>query len=38
VYVTLNGRPNQHFVSRETNLMQEEYNLKHRKWILPLEN
>lgn len=38
VYVTLNGRPNQHFVSRETDLMQEEYNLKHRKWILPLEN
>jgi hypothetical protein len=37
VYVTLNGRPNQHFVSRETDLMQEEYNLKHRKWILPLE-
>ncbi len=38
VYVTLNGRPNRHFVSRETDLMQEEYNLKHRKWILPLEN
>ena len=38
VYVTLNGRPNQHFVSRETDLMQEEYNLKHRKWILPLKN
>ncbi len=38
VYVTLNGRPNQHFVGRETDLMQEEYNLKHRKWILPLEN
>nr|WP_294861553.1 HTTM domain-containing protein [uncultured Fluviicola sp.] len=37
VYVTLNGRPNQHFVSRETDLMKEEYNLKHRKWILPLE-
>ena len=37
VYVTLNGRPNQHFVSRETDLMQKEYNLKHRKWILPLE-
>ena len=37
VYVTLNGRPNQHFVNRETDLMQEEYNLKHRKWILPLE-
>ena len=38
VYVTLNGRPNQQFVSRETDLMQEEYNLKHRKWILPLKN
>lgn len=37
VYVTLNGRPNQQFVSRETDLMQEEYNLKHRKWILPLK-
>lgn len=37
VYVTLNGRPNQHFVSRTTDLMQEEYNLKHRTWILPLE-
>ncbi len=38
VYVTLNGRPNQQFVSRETDLMQEPYNLKHRKWILPLKN
>lgn len=37
VYVTLNGRPNQQFVSRKTDLMQEEYNLKHRTWILPLE-
>jgi uncharacterized protein YhhL (DUF1145 family) len=37
VYVTLNGRPSQQFVSRETDLMQEEYNLKHRTWILPLE-
>lgn len=37
VYVTLNSRPSQHFVSRETDLMQEEYNLKHRTWILPLE-
>lgn len=38
VYVTLNGRPNQQFVSRNTDLMQEEYNLKHRTWIIPLEN
>ena len=38
VYVTLNGRPNQQFVSRETDLMQEQYNLKHRTWILPLKN
>ncbi len=38
IYVTLNGRPNQQFVSRETDLMQEEYNLKHRKWIIPLKD
>ncbi|AEA44753.1 HTTM domain-containing protein [Fluviicola taffensis] len=38
VYVTLNGRPNQHFVGRETDLMKEHYNLKHRKWIIPLKN
>jgi hypothetical protein len=38
VYVTLNGRPNQQFVGRETDLMKEPYNLKHRKWIIPLKN
>lgn len=38
VYVTLNGRPNQQFVSRKTDLMQETYNLKHRTWIIPLKD
>lgn len=38
VYVTLNGRPNQQFASRKTDLMQETYNLKHRTWIIPLAN
>jgi len=35
VYVTLNGRPHQLYVGRNTNLMQETYSLKHRTWIKP---
>jgi hypothetical protein len=35
VYVTLNGRPSRLFVSRKWNLMQEQYNLKHRTWVEP---
>lgn len=35
IYVTLNGRPSQLFVSRRTDLMNESYNLKHRTWIEP---
>jgi hypothetical protein len=37
VFVTLNGRPHQLFVSRETDLMKEEYNLKHRTWVVPIK-
>jgi hypothetical protein len=33
VYVTLNGRPNQLYVSRKTNLMNETYTWKHRTWV-----
>lgn len=33
VYVSLNGRPHQLFVSRKTNLMNETYTLKHRTWL-----
>lgn len=33
VFVTLNGRPNQLYISRETNLMNEIYTLKHRTWV-----
>jgi hypothetical protein len=33
VYVTLNGRPNQLYISRRTNLMNETYTLKHRTWV-----
>lgn len=35
VYVTLNGRPNQLFVSRKWNLLEQTYNLKHRLWVEP---
>lgn len=34
-YVTLNGRPNQLFVSRKWNLVEQHYNLKHRTWVEP---
>ncbi|OGS76065.1 MAG: hypothetical protein A3D31_00385 [Candidatus Fluviicola riflensis] len=33
VYVSLNGRPHQLFISRKTNLLNETYSLKHRTWI-----
>jgi hypothetical protein len=33
VYVTINGRPHQLYVDRSTNLMQQEYSLKHRTWL-----
>jgi len=33
VFVTLNGRPNQLYISRKTNLMNETYTLKHRTWV-----
>jgi len=36
VYVTLNGRPHQLLVGRETDLMKEKYNLKHRTWVRDL--
>jgi hypothetical protein len=35
VYVTLNGRPHQLYVSRKTNLMNKTYNLYHRSWLEP---
>jgi Vitamin K-dependent gamma-carboxylase len=33
VFVSLNGRPHQLFISRKTNLLNESYSLKHRTWL-----
>ncbi len=33
VFVSLNGRPHQQFISRKTNLLSEDYSLKHRTWL-----
>lgn len=35
IYVSLNGRPSQLFVSKEHDLTQFTYDLKHRNWIAP---
>ncbi|MCC6701109.1 MAG: HTTM domain-containing protein [Fluviicola sp.] len=35
VYVTLNGRPHQQFIDDTVDLMNIQYNLKHRAWIRP---
>lgn len=37
IYVSLNGRPSQLFVSKEHNLMDYNYDLKHRTWIEPFK-
>jgi len=35
VYVTLNGRPHQLLIGRNTDLMREKYSLEHRTWLKP---
>ncbi|MDX1651123.1 MAG: HTTM domain-containing protein [Brumimicrobium sp.] len=37
IYVSLNGRPSQLFVSKEHDLTKLEYNLGHREWIEPFK-
>ena len=37
IYVSLNGRPSRLFVSKEHDLTQFKYDLKHREWIAPFE-
>lgn len=34
VFVSLNGRPNQQMIDRSTDLMKEEYSLRHREWVI----
>lgn len=36
IFVTLNGRPSQRFINEKTDLSQQNYNLKHRNWVMPL--
>lgn len=38
IYVSLNGRPHQLFISRKTDLMKKSYNLKHRTWLEPFQS
>ncbi len=37
-YVTLNGRPSRLFIDTTTNLAAERESLRHKKWILPLND
>lgn len=38
IFVSLNGRPSQLFVDKKHNLLDYEYDLKHRTWIEPFEH
>lgn len=38
VHVSLNGRPNQLYIGRETDLMKQRYTLQHRTWLEPFQN
>lgn len=38
VYVSLNGRPHQLFISRDVDLMKKHYNLYHRTWLEPFQS
>lgn len=37
IYVSLNGRPSQLFVSKESDLSKLKYDLRHRNWLEPFE-
>lgn len=38
VFVSLNGRPHQLYISRKTDLMTQTYTLKHRTWLEPFRD
>jgi hypothetical protein len=38
IYVSLNGRPSQLFVSKKHDLTKIDYNLAHRNWLEPFKN